>query len=179
MLSLHHILIHFPIGLWLLGTLLILLGAMTNGRLAENSRTALLPVLVVGLLGAVVSLISGVLIWPMEANLHSPMIRNHILMALWTVAVFGLLTLLVWRAGAAAFEGARRWVLVILSLYGSLLLMTTGTLGGYLAGAASPFSNLLRWNVFTTYYSPTWVVAVMVLVGLAGGYLWYRGRQPA
>jgi hypothetical protein len=159
---------------------MILVGALLPGRLAELSRTALLPVLVLSLLGALAAIVSGFLIWPLEANLASPMVRNHILMALWSLGLYTMITVLVWRAGAAAFDGARRWVLVVLALVGGLFFATTGTLGGHLAGAPTQFSALLRltgWEVYTTFYSPTWVVAVMIVIALACALLGYRYRR--
>ena len=172
MAATHHMLIHFPLAFWALATLMILYGAVMTGRLAELCRAALLPVLVLSLLGALAGIVSGFLIWPLEANLYSPLARNHILMAFWSLGIFVMLTALVWRAGEAAFDGARRWVLVILALIGSLFFATAGTLGGHLLGSSTAFSliiDLLGWEVYTTFYSPLWVLAVMVLIGLALG----------
>ncbi|PXY00148.1 heme ABC transporter permease [Halomonas sp. LBP4] len=182
MTGMHHMLVHFPEAFWALATLLILVGAFLPGRMAELSRAALLPVLVLSLLGALASIVSGSLVWPLEANLASPMVRNHILMALWSLGLYAMLTVLVWRAGDAAFDGARRWVLVLLALIGGLLFATTGTLGGHLAGAPTRFSDLLRltgWEVYTTFYSPLWVITVMVLIGLACGALGIMTRRQA
>ncbi|MCG6659129.1 heme ABC transporter permease [Halomonas campisalis] len=180
----HAMLSHFPIGFWALATLMILVGALLPGRLAELSRAALLPVLVLSLLGALATLVIGFLIWPMAANLASPLARNHILMAFWSLGVFTMLTVLVWRAGDAAFDGARRWALVILALTGALMFASAGTLGGHLVGATTAFSavlGLMGWEVYTTYYTPYWVLLLLVLVGLGCGYLGYRasGRLGA
>ena len=172
MAATHHMLIHFPLAFWALATLMILYGAVMTGRLAELCRAALLPVLVLSLLGALAGIVSGFLIWPLEANLYSPLARNHILMAFWSLGIFTMLTVLVWRAGDAAFDGGRRWALVILALLGGLFFATAGTLGGHLVGAPTHFSALLGlagWEVYTTFYSPLWVVAVMVIIGLALG----------
>lgn len=180
MTGLHHMLVHFPLGLWALATLMIIIGALFSGRLAELSRAALLPVLIFSLLGAMVSIGTGISIWPIEGSLSSPLTRNHILMALWSLGVFCMLTVLVWRAGESAFEGARRWALLILALTGGLLFATAGTLGGYLIGAPTQFSLLLGalgWNLHYTFYSPSWVLAVMVIIGLACAILGYRQRH--
>jgi hypothetical protein len=174
MTGMHHMLVHFPLGFWALATLMILVGALLPGRLAELSRAALLPVLVLSLLGALAAIVSGFLIWPLAANLASPLARNHILMAFWSLGVFTMLTVLVWRAGTSAFDGAHRWVLVILALLGGLFFASAGTLGGHLVGAPTHFSALLGltgWEVYTTFYSPFWVIAVMVIIGVALGAL--------
>lgn len=72
MSGLHHMLVHFPLGFWALATLMILIGALLPGRMAELSRAALLPVLVLSLLAALVAIASGLLVWPIEASTSSP-----------------------------------------------------------------------------------------------------------
>jgi len=180
MTGMHHMLVHFPLGFWALATLMVLVGAFLPGRMAELSRTALLPVLVLSLLGALAAIVSGFLVWPLAANLASPLARNHILMAFWSLGIFTMLTVLVWKAGDAAFDGARRWALVTLALIGGLFFAAAGTLGGHLVGAPTHFSALLGltgWEVYTTFYSPLWVVAVMVIIGLAAAVLGLKGQR--
>lgn len=180
MSGIHHMLVHFPAGFWALATLMILVGALLPGRMAEISRTALLPVLVLSLLAALAAIISGLLTWPLEASISSPLARNHILTALWSLGVFTMLTVLVWRAGSAAFDGAGRWVLLLLALIGISIFSTTGTIGGHLVGAPTQFSALLKllgWDVYHTFFVPTWVIAVMVLIGIASAVLGLKGRR--
>ncbi|WP_108445599.1 DUF2231 domain-containing protein [Halomonas denitrificans] len=180
MTGIHHMLVHFPLGFWALATLMTLVGALLPGRLAELSRAALLPVLVLGLLGGLAAVVSGFLVWPLAAHTHSPLGRNHLLMSLWSLGIFTMLTVLVWRAGAAAFDGARRWVLVLLALIGGLFFAATGTIGGHLVGAPTAFSEvlgLMGWEVYTTFYSPLWVIAVMVLIGVGCAFLGVKGRR--
>ncbi len=169
MSGIHHMLVHFPLGFWTLASLMILVGSFSNGRLAEISREAVLPVLVLSLLAAAITIASGFLVWPVEAALSSPLARNHILTALWSLGVFVMLTILVWRAGSNAFDGVRRLVLVVLALTGMSIFATTGTIGGHLVGATTAFSEVLKlfgWDVYNTFYVPTWVVALLVLIGL-------------
>ncbi|MCC5902584.1 MAG: hypothetical protein JJT87_11745 [Halomonas sp.] len=176
----HAMLSHFPVGFWALATLMILVGAMMTGRLAALCRAALLPILVLSLLGALAAIAIGLIVWPMAANLASPLTRNHMLMAFWSMGIFTMITVLVWRAGEAAFDGARRWALVILALTGALMFASAGTLGGHLVGASTAFSDvlgLMGWEVYTTFYSPLWVIAVMVIIGIALGALGLMGQR--
>ncbi|MBE0487520.1 MAG: heme ABC transporter permease [Halomonas sp.] len=178
----HAMLSHFPVGFWALSTLMILVGAFMTGRLAEISRAALLPVLVLSLLGALAAIAIGLIVWPMEANLASPLTRNHMLMAFWSLGIYTMLTVLVWRAGDSAFEGNRRWALVILALTGGLMFSSAGTLGGHLAGSSTAFSQvlgLMGWEVYTTFYSPLWVAAVMVIIGLVAAVLGLKGQRSS
>ncbi|MCA1768557.1 MAG: hypothetical protein LC652_00890 [Halomonas sp.] len=170
----HAMLSHFPVGFWALATLMILVGSFMTGRLADISRAALLPVLVLSLLGGLAATVIGLIVWPMEANLASPLTRNHILMAFWSLGIYSMITVLVWKAGDAAFEGNRRWALVILALTGGLMFSAAGTLGGHLAGSTTAFSQvlgLMGWEVYTTFYSPIWVAAIMAIIGIALGAL--------
>lgn len=180
MTGIHHMLVHFPEAFWALATLMILIGALSRGRLAEIAQAALLPVLVLSLLAALAAIVSGFLVWPLEANLASPLVRNHILMALWSLGLWTLITALAWQARDAAFIDSRRWGLVFLALLGGGLFAITGTLGGHLAGAPTAFSALLGalgWSVYTTFYVPYWVLAVMVLIGLGCAALGFRTRH--
>lgn len=183
MSGIHHMLVHFPLGFWTLASLMILVGSFSNGRLAEISREALLPVLVLSLLAAAITITSGFLVWPLEAALSSPLARNHILTALWSLGIFVMLAVLVWRAGSSAFDGARRWVLVVLALAGMSIFATTGTIGGHLVGATTRFSDLLKllgWDVYHTFYVPIWVLGAMLLIGLvcaAAGLLSQRSHS--
>lgn len=176
----HAMLSHFPVGFWALATLMILVGSFMTGRLADISRAALLPVLVLSLLGGLAATVIGLIVWPMEANLASPLTRNHMLMSFWSLGIYSMITVLVWQAGASAFDGARRWALVILALIGGLMFSAAGTLGGHLAGASTAFSEVLAlmgWEVYTTFYSPIWVVAIMVIIGIALGALGIMSRR--
>ncbi|QEM81680.1 DUF2231 domain-containing protein [Halomonas binhaiensis] len=169
MTGMHHMLVHFPVGFWALASLMILVGALLPGRIAELCRATLLPVLILGLLGALAAIITGFMIWPLEASTHSPLARNHILMSLWSLGVFSMITVLVWRARRAAFDGNRRWALVILALLGVFLFAAAGTLGGHLAGAPTMYSEalgLMGWEVYTTFYSPLWAIIIMLFIAL-------------
>lgn len=180
MTGIHHMLVHFPIAFWALATLLVLLGVMGRGRAADIAQASLLPLLMLSLLGALAAIVSGFLVWPWQANLYSPMVRNHILMAFWALAVWSMLAVLLWRAGKAAFSGRQGWVLVFLALLGGGLFAITGTLGGHLAAAPTAFSQLiaaLGWKLYTTFYLPSWALLILALVGLGCALLGLAGRR--
>lgn len=180
MTGMHHMLVHFPIAFWALATLLVLLAVLGRGRAAQIAQVSLLPLLLLSLLGALVAIVSGFLVWPWQANLYSPMVRNHILMAFWALAVWSMLTVLLWRAGKTAFNGKQGWTLVFLALLGSGLFAITGTLGGHLAGAPTAFSQLiaaLGWKLYNTFYLPSWALLILVLVGLGCVLVGVMGRR--
>lgn len=169
MSGLHAMLVHFPLAFWALATLMVLIAALVPGRWGDLCKAGLLPVLVFSLLGGVAGIISGWVIWPADANLYSPLVRNHILMAFWAMGIFAVITALVWRHKEVAFTGHFRWALVVLALAGSLLFAITGTLGGHLAASPTHFSELLAaagWTVYETFYAPSWMLVVLLLLAV-------------
>ncbi|TAN56059.1 MAG: heme ABC transporter permease [Rhodospirillales bacterium] len=167
----HHIMVHFPISLLGLCFFLILLRSISKNSLAHRLESAvLIPCIVIGLAGAIAAFSTGLIIWPAEGTLTSTMGRNKILMASWTIAVWSVVLVLRWRVGAAIWDGLGRYIMLGLGAFGSILLATTGTLGGHLLGSPSRFSGLLHqfgWSVYQTYFVPSWVLIGMVTVGVA------------
>jgi hypothetical protein len=79
------------------------------------------------------------------------------------------------------WDGLWRWTMLGLAGLGMGLQTITGTLGGYLAGNPSAVSQLLRalgWEVFTTFYLPTWLLAGLVVAAAALVALGWVGRAP-
>ncbi len=182
MAAYHILLVHFPIALLTVAMFAIVLRALSAGALARALDHALVPLLAVGVLSSLVAFAIGFLVWPWEALSSSPLGRNHMLAAAWTLAYWTLLLVVRWRGGEAVWEGLSRWVMVGLALLGSLLLTITGTLGGHLTGTPTAVSQMLRamgWEVYTTFYVPDatlyvigGIAVLLVLIGVLG----QRGR---
>ncbi|HDP24733.1 MAG TPA: heme ABC transporter permease [Deltaproteobacteria bacterium] len=180
MTGVHHMLVHFPLALWALALVMILLRTLTTGELARLSERALVPVLALSLLGALAAVISGFLVWPWEAALSSPLTRNHILMALWSTSLWAVITALIWLIGSALWDGIGRWVMLVLGLIASCLFAITGTLGGHLAGVTSFFSIILDslgWTVYETFYLPSMSLVLLFLIGGIMVVLGVTGRK--
>jgi hypothetical protein len=181
MAAYHVVLVHFPIALWMTATLAILWRAVSDGPLARIVDRALVPLLVLGLISGVVAFSVGVMVWPWEAISSSPLGRNHMLLATWTVAYWTLLLATRWIQGEAVWQGPMRWVMAGLAMIGAGLLGIAGTLGGHLVGIYSDLSNLLRllgWEVYTTFYVPTYTLGAIVVIAvlLVGIGWWGRAR---
>ena len=180
----HVVLVHFPIALWMTATLAIVWRALSDGALAKAIDRALIPLLVVGLIAGVVAYAVGLLVWPWESISSTPLGRNHMLLATWTVAYWALLLVTRWIQGEAVWDGVMRWVMAGLAILGSALLGITGTLGGHLVGIYTEVSEALRffgWEVYTTFYVPMLTlvvigVATLLLFGLG---LWGRTTRNA
>lgn len=180
----HAVLVHFPIALWMTATLAILCRAVSDGPLAHTVDRALVPLLTLGLVSGLVAYVVGLMVWPWEAISSSPLGRNHILLATWTVAYWTLLLLTRWLQGEAVWNGPMRWVMAGLAILGSGLLGITGTLGGHLVGIYTDVAAALRllgWEVYTTFYVPTFTLAVigivtLLLIGLG---VWGRATRSA
>ena len=175
MAPIHHMMAHFPIALLLLALLIIIVRALRDTPNVRRIESALPLLLILGLLGGFAAFASGLLIWPNEAIVSSPMGRNKLLMAAWMLAAWSIVTALRLRGGPEVWERGGRWPMLGMGLVGGTLLATTGTLGGYLLGSPSRFSDALRmlgWDVYHTFFAPTWalgiaVVAAVIILALA------------
>lgn len=182
MAAYHVVLVHFPIALWMTATLAILWRAFSDGPLALAIDRALVPLLTIGLLSGIAAYTVGLMVWPWESISSTPMGRNHMLLASWTVAYWALLLTTRWLQGEAVWQGLMRWVMAGLAILGSALLGITGTLGGHLVGIYTQVSDALRplgWEVYTTFYVPMYTLATIgvVTVLLIGLGLWGRNAQ--
>jgi hypothetical protein len=183
MAAYHSVLVHFPIALLMTATLAIFVRAVSDGPLARAIDRALVPLLAVGVLSGVVAFVVGLLVWPWEALSGTPLGRNHMLLATWTLSYWTLLLVARWTIGETIWDGMTRWVMAGLAFLGSALLGITGTLGGHLVNNYTELSEVLRlfgWEVFTTFYVPNLTLAVIVVaaIGLAALGIWGR-RQTA
>jgi hypothetical protein len=184
MAAYHVVLVHFPIALWMTATLAILWRAVSDGPLAKTVDRALVPLLTLGLISGLVAYAVGLMVWPWETISSTPLGRNHMLVATWTVAYWTLLLATRWIQGEAVWDGAMRWIMAGLALLGSTLLGITGTLGGHLVGIYTDVADALRflgWEVYTTFYVPTFTIAVigavtLLLIGLG---IWERTMRNA
>jgi hypothetical protein len=184
MAAYHVVLIHFPIALWMTATLAIIWRALSEGPLAKAVDRALVPLLTLGLIAGVVAYAVGTQVWPWETISATPLGRNHMLLATWTTAYWALLLATRWIQGEAVWDGVMRWVMAGLAILGSVLLGITGTLGGHLVGIYTEVSEALRflgWEVYTTFYVPTFTLAAIGVVTLLllGLGLWGRAERSA
>lgn len=178
MTAYHHLLVHFPIALWTAAALVVLWRAFSDGALAQAAGRILTPLLALSVVTGLVAYLIGLFVFPFETISASPLGRNHLIAATWSLAYWTLLLITVWRLGEAVWIGMRRWVMLLLVALGGVLLAVTGALGGHLSGSPSAVSQLFRllgWEVYTTFYMPTFMLAglvlaavVLVVLGLAG-----------
>ena len=178
----HVMLVHFPIALWTTAALIILMRAFSDGSLARAADGALPLLLFLGAVTGALGFAAGLLVWPAEAVASSPLARNHLLLASWSLAYWIVLWLLRWRGGERVWQGIWRWIMLGLAALGIDLQTITGTLGGYLAGNPSAVSEIVRrlgWEVFTTFYLPNWVLVLLVIATVAMIAMGLAGRRTA
>lgn len=178
MAAYHVLLVHFPIALWTTAALVILIRTLSDGPFAKACDRTLVPLLALSVLSGAAAYAIGLLVWPLEALTASPLGRNHMLAATWSLAYWTLVAVVRWRAGEEVWAGPGRFVMLGLGVLGAGLLTITGTLGGHLVGTATAVSQMLRllgWEVYTTYYVPDATLAaiavaavVLVAIGIKG-----------
>ncbi|THF61026.1 DUF2231 domain-containing protein [Pseudothauera rhizosphaerae] len=176
----HHIMAHFPMGLLFVSFFIILARAFSDSERTRGFDRLLPVLLVAGLLGGVGTFLTGLLIWPSDAVVASPMGRNKVLFAIWAMAAWALVAALRIRGGEQVWQGSRRLPLLFFTLVAAFLLAVTGTLGGYLLGSPSDFSLGLKaagWDVYHTFYAPTWALGVGVAAALVIAVLGVLGAR--
>ena len=182
MAAYHIVLVHFPIALWTTAALAILIRALSDSTFAKSCDRVLVPLLVLGIVGGVVAYAVGFLVWPWEALASSPLGRNHMLAATWSLAYWILVAVVRWRAGEAIWNGAGRWIMLGLAGLGTALLTIAGTLGGHLSGTATLVSQMLRllgWEVYTTFYVPDFILVVILVAVVILTAIGFWGQKVA
>ncbi len=183
MAAYHVVLVHFPIALWLSSALLIFLRVISDGPLGQAADRALPLFLVLGVVFGAVTYLVGLNVWDWQALSSSPMGRNHMLTASWSLAYFTLLAITRLMQGDALWHGFPRLVMLVLSGVGVVLVGVTGTLGGHLIGVYTEVGQVLRllgWEIYTTYYVPNLTVGLLIVVGVAMAVLGLMaGRKTA
>lgn len=162
----HILMAHFPVGLWVTAYLFILIRCFSDAEIAVRLQRAIWPVAALGTLAGFVTYGLGLTIYPWSAITESPLGRNHIMLATWTLSYWTVMTVLGYRFRRHLFEGAQRWITLVLATIGALVIAITGTLGGSLGGTPSLVTKSLNWagwNVYMTFYLPTWMLVVFGL----------------
>ncbi len=180
----HAIMVHFPVAFWTVAAGAIIFRSLSDRPLARAFDRVLIACLVVGESAGLVAYVLGQLVWPPDTLQATPLGRNHMMSATWSLFFFGSVLFLRWRAGEEVWDGpVNRVIMLLLGSLGAVLLAITGTLGGHLHGAPARLSDLLKMiglNVYETFYLPTWmlvVVAVVIMALLALGTA--ATRRPA
>ena len=168
----HAIMVHFPVALWLVASGIVFFRALSDGPLARNFDRVLVPLLLVGVATGIASYGLGLLVWSPDTLQTTPLGRNHMIAASWSLCSWTAVLFLRWRAGERVWDGfPSRLVMLILGALGGLLLAATGTLGGHLHGAPAYLSEIVRmligWDVYETHYIPNWALGVLAVVIVA------------
>lgn len=169
MAAYHVVAIHFPIALWMVSSLAILIRAFSSGPIGQAMDRALPVFLTLGLISGAIAYTFGLLIFPWETLSSTPMGRNHMLLASWSLAFYALLTVIRYRHGTEIWNGVSRWIMVVLAGFGAVLVGITGTLGGHLIGNYTEISQLLRllgWEIYSTYYLPNLSLAIVAVAAV-------------
>jgi hypothetical protein len=164
----HAIMVHFPVALWTVASGIIIYRALSDAPLARALDRVLVTFLAIGVVAGVIAYTLGQLVWPPDTLRTTPLGRNHMMGASWTLACWTAVLFLRWRAGERAWDGpVNRMIMAILGALGAGWLTITGTIGGHLHGSPAYLSELLTalgWHVYKTIYVPTWMLVVLAVV---------------
>lgn len=166
----HVLVVHFPVALWMTAALFIFFRVFSDSQLAVRLQKSVWPLILLGSLAGFVAYGLGLFIYPWSAITQSPLGRNHIMLATWTLSYWTVMGVLGYRYRRFLFEGAQRWVTFVLTLIGTAVVTITGTLGGSLNGTPSLVTRslgTLGWEVYMTFYLPTWMLVAFGLGAVA------------
>jgi hypothetical protein len=137
--------------------------------MAPYADFGLLVSAAVGFLIALGGLVTGVGLWPMEAVLNSPLLKNKLTTVTMLVLIWGMFLFL------RMTRGPDLWNRPVLASFASVLVIggffmnvLANSIGGDVAGNASGFEEIVRlFGIETrhTFYLPTWLVAVVFALG--------------
>lgn len=183
-MGVYHLLVQaFPIVLWNTAFLFTLVRVFSDGSLAQRLGDAVTALTFLGVLAGAVTYTLGFLIWPFDALISSPLVRDHIMLATWSLAFWTVVLVFSWRLGTRKWRGANRWIMAGLMALGATLVNITGTLGGSVAHNPSAVGDVVRfllsWKIYTTHYVPDvtlWLLAVSA-VGLVVIGVWGRRQR--
>ncbi len=174
----------FPIVLWNTVFLFVVIRAFSDAPLARRLGGTVTMLNFLGVLAGAVTYALGFLVWPLDALTASPLARDHMMLATWSLAFWAVVLVFSWRLGESLWRGANRWIMVGLTTMGATLVNITGTLGGSVAHNPSAVGDVVRyvlsWDIYTTHYVPDvtlWLLAGAAVVLVAIG-VWGR-RQRA
>jgi uncharacterized membrane protein len=178
----HHLLVHFPTALWVAAFALMVLRAVSPSELSRAGDVLLGAVLILGALAGVAAFVSGFLIWPSEAVTTSPLGRNKLLWSSWTLAYWVVLTVVYLWARPLVWQAQTRWLMPLLGLIGLWMMSITGGLGGHLVGQPTAWSTVLRWlgwDIYRTFFMPTYMLLVTLVAAAVIVALGILGRRAA
>ena len=178
----HSVLVHFPVAIWTTVTMVVVFRALSDGPLARAAER-LLPLLVLlGVMSGLAAFAAGFFIFSLTAAGASPLIRNHILAASWSLGYWSVFLISIWRIGPRAWEGTNRWIMLSLAMLGTLFITITGTVGGHIAGNPTSVSLMLKaagWDVYNTFFLPDAMLWAVVAGAVALPVIGWIGRRRA
>lgn len=178
----HVVLVHFPVAIWTTVALLVFFRVVSDSALARAGDRILVPILLISVIFAIAAYLSGFMIFPLEAAGASPLIRNHIATASWSLAYWTAFLVTRWINGETVWQGSKRGVMLGLAFLGTIQIAITGALGGHIAGTPTSMSQVLQWlgwDVYHTFFVPDamlWLIAGAVIALPVLGW-WGRRRS--
>jgi hypothetical protein len=164
----HAMMAHFPVALWITASIILIARALWDNELARTLDRALVPLLMLGLVTGAITFVLGLMVWPADTLQTTPLGRNHMMAAAWSMGYWAAVMVLRWWAGEKCWISlTNRLIMLGLGALGGGLLAITGTIGGHLHGAPSFLTDVLRqvgWEVYATFYLPNWVLLVLAVV---------------
>ena len=101
----HAMMAHFPVAIYLTASIILAFRAISDGQLARYFDRVLVPLLTLGLVTGVITYVFGLMVWPADTLQTTPLGRNHMMAATWSMAYWTAVLALRWWVGERAWEG--------------------------------------------------------------------------
>jgi len=112
----HAVLVHFPVAIWTTVSLIVIYRALFDNALSRAGDRILVPLLALSIVAGIAAYTAGFIIFPVDATTASPLIRNHLLAASWSLAYWTVFLITRWLNGESVWVGAKRWIMLGLAL---------------------------------------------------------------
>jgi len=168
--------------------LLILVCSLKRSQSDIHKRSfiadrALLITSSIGFVFVVLSIFTGIFLWPFEAVINSPILKNKITIVVMLFLHWGMFLYLRIRSGPSLWNNPILFGFsTVLILGGFFTNMLANSIGGEVAGNGSGFEQLIRFfGVETrfTFYLPLWVIVVIILLSLMNIILGIAAKKQA
>ena len=182
----HSIVVSLVTGLFFFAMLAVLLRLVLRWQgkddspLAVAADRAALAAAGLGVALTAVGIVTGFVIWPLEATLRSSLMKNKILTAFLVLAFWGS------YFAVRLKRGPEMWHSMAMSVYAFMLAasgfgfgLITNSIGGDAAGNPSGFEGIVRvFGVETraTFYLPTWLNLTIIVLGIVAVVIAVTGR---
>ena len=120
-----------------------------------------------GVFFLIVSIASGLLVWPIERLLYNRLSYNKVAFTLISLNLWLLFLFMGWKNGKEIWSGGGKFLFLGMGFLGYLFTILASSAGSHLAHGKSlldPFTEILKFDPYTPLIFPTRATIVIIFV---------------